>query len=103
MKKTLFPALAAIGLLLSACGTLPPSQVTPGSADDGIVLRTQFPVYAPDVPFIQFTIENNSGDMAEYGTPWTLERLEDDGRLDNAPVHAPGRRYLLGYGASVDA
>ena len=79
MKKTLFPALAAIGLLLSACGTLPPSQVTPGSADDGIVLRTQFPVYAPDVPFIQFTIENNSGDMAEYGTPWTLERLEDDG------------------------
>ena len=79
MRKSLFSVLAAIGLLLSSCGTLTPSQVTPGSEDDGIVLRTQFPIYASDVPFIQFTIENSSGDMAEYGTPWTLERLGDDG------------------------
>ncbi len=82
MRKRLSAlALAtALGLALLSCsGTLTPSQVSPGSEDDGIVLQTQFPVYAPDVPFIQFSITNNSGDTAEFGTEWTIERLEDDG------------------------
>lgn len=70
----------ALGLALFSCtGTLTPSQVTPGTDEDGIVLKTQFPVYAPDVPFIQFSIANNSGETAEFGTEWTIERLEDDG------------------------
>ena len=67
-----------LGLLLSSCGApMTPSAVTPAAADSGITLKTQFPVYAPDVPFIQFTITNNSGAMAEFGTSWTLERLDD--------------------------
>lgn len=78
MRRIRVSVLTVLALLLSSCGGLQPSQITPGQAEDGIVLKTQFPVYAPDVPFIQFTIENNSGDMAEYGTPWSLERLEDD-------------------------
>ena len=70
----------ALGLALLSCtGTLTPSQITPGTDEDGIVLKTQFPVYAPDVPFIQFSIANNSGETAEFGTEWTIERLEDDG------------------------
>lgn len=87
MRKQLstraYPALTlslALGLALLSCtGTLTPSQVTPGTDEDGIVLKTQFPVYAPDVPFIQFSIANNSGETAEFGTEWTIERLEDDG------------------------
>lgn len=78
MRKHLLALPLSLGLLLASCNSLSPSQITPGTADDGIVLMTQFPVYAPDVPFIQFSITNNTGDTAEYGTEWTLERLEDD-------------------------
>ena len=79
MRKLSLALLLVLGLLLVSCGmTMTPSDVTPGAAEDGITLKTQFSVYASDVPFIQFSIENNSGDMAEYGTEWTIERLEDD-------------------------
>ena len=78
MRKHLLALPLALGLLLASCTSLSPSQITPGTDADGIVLKTQFPVYAPDVPFIQFSITNNSGGTAEYGTEWTLERLEDD-------------------------
>ena len=77
MKKHLLCAMLACLLsLLLSCG-MSPSEITPDNGG-GITLQTQFPVYAPDVPFIQFSITNNSGDMAEYGTEWTLERLNGD-------------------------
>ena len=80
MRNRLSALALAAGLMLVSCsGALTPSQVTPGSDSDGIELRTQFPVYAPDVPFIQFSISNHSGQTAEFGTEWTIERLEDDG------------------------
>ena len=79
MKKLTLLLLLLLGLLLISCGApMTPSTVTPAANDSGITLQTQFPVYAPDVPFIQFTISNNSGEMAEFGTEWTLERLDGD-------------------------
>jgi hypothetical protein len=77
LKKLSLILLLALGFLLVSCYRVP-SSVTPGNPDDGITLKTQFSVYAPDVPFVQFTIENNSGETAEYGSEWTLERLEDN-------------------------
>ncbi len=77
MRKLSLLLLLLLGFLLLSC-SMTPSSVIPGAAEDGITLKTQFPVYAPDVPFIQFTIENNSGDTAEFGTPWMIERLEGD-------------------------
>ena len=69
--------LCLLGLI--SCGApMTPSSVTPGSSADGITLETQFPVYAPDIEVIQFRIENHSGKIAEFGTTWTLERMEDD-------------------------
>ena len=79
MKKLALLLALILGLLLISCGApLTPSTVTPAAEEDGITLKTQFPVYAPDVPFIQFTISNNSGELAEFGTEWALERLEGD-------------------------
>ena len=80
MKKCFITFILALtlGLMLASCGTpLTPSTVTPAAETTGITLKTQFPVYAKDVEFIQFRIENNSGEMAEFGTMWTLERQED--------------------------
>jgi len=68
---------AVLCLLLASCTSLLPSQITPEPVGDGIVLKTQFPVYAPDVPFIQFSITNNSGKTAEYGTTWSIEKFKD--------------------------
>ena len=75
-KQLLFPVLACLLGLLFSCG-MSPSEITPDNGGS-ITLQTQFPIYAPDVPFIQFSIINNSGDVAEYGTEWTLERLDGD-------------------------
>lgn len=80
LAASAYALVLTLGLALLSCtGTLTPSQITPGTDEDGIVLKTQFPVYAPDVPFIQFSIANNSGETAEFGTEWKIERLEDDG------------------------
>ena len=87
MRNRLSALALAAGLMLVSCsGALTPSQVTPGSDKDGIELRTQFPVYAPDVPFIQFSISNHSGETAECdchetgsneNNRHTLERLRN--------------------------
>ena len=79
MKKFTVLLALLLGLLLVSCGApMTPSAVTPAAEENGITLKTQFPVYAPDVPFIQFSITNNSGEMAEFGTEWSIERLEGD-------------------------
>ena len=79
MKKFTVLLALLLGLLLVSCGApMTPSAVTPAAEENGITLKTQFPVYAPDVPFIQFSIINNSGEMAEFGTEWSVERLEGD-------------------------
>lgn len=79
MKKFTVLLALLLGLLLVSCGApMTPSAVTPAAKENGITLKTQFPVYAPDVPFIQFSITNNSGEMAEFGTEWSIERLEGD-------------------------
>ena len=79
MRKLILILAITLCLLLASCGApLTPSAVTPAAEENGITLKTQFPVYAPDVPFIQFSITNNSGEMAEFGTEWSMERLEGD-------------------------
>ncbi len=79
MRKYLLALALVLVLMLVSCGApMTPSTVTPAAEENGITLKTQFPVYAPDVPFIQFSIINNSGETAEFGTEWSIERLEGD-------------------------
>ncbi|MBQ7983669.1 MAG: hypothetical protein IJ302_08865 [Clostridia bacterium] len=68
---------AVLCLLLASCEPLLPSQITPDSAAAGITLETQFPVYHRNVEKIQFIIRNNSGETAEFGTPWYIEKYKD--------------------------
>ncbi len=80
MMKRCFAILMLFCLLhgLVSCRAVPSPHGEIADDPIGIVLQTQYPVYADDADEIWYTIGNHSDDVAEFGTEWALEMLDGE-------------------------
>ena len=79
MKKLRFAIfILSVLFLFTACQTIE-GQIPYDSAklnpQDGIVMRTVYPIYDAECESLSVTIENNTDATIEFGSQWYLERL----------------------------
>jgi len=77
MRVRMWSFLLVLGILLSSCAALPPSEY--GNIPGGEVrMETQFPVYRKDAEQIQVILYNDSEEVISFGSEWAVEVLQDE-------------------------
>ncbi|MBQ4574866.1 MAG: hypothetical protein IJA85_06660 [Clostridia bacterium] len=74
--KRLIAILMAV-VLLTSCRVLERSEYGEIAAGD-VTMETQFAVYGRDTEVIQVILRNNSGEVLEFGSAWSMEVLKGD-------------------------
>ena len=69
--KRLIAILMAV-VLLTSCRVLERSEYGEIAAGD-VTMETQFAVYGRDTEVIQVILRNNSGEVLEFGSAWSME------------------------------